>query len=134
MIPAQIIPLSEIPLTENGKLNCQALPEPRTIAVARTAPRTDTERKLAGIWTDVLGIEGVGVEDNFFDLGGHSLLAIQAHLRIGDAFAIDLPLRTLFEARGLEALAREIDALQDGAAADDGALREIAALMDELEA
>ena len=61
------------------------------------APRTATEELLAGIWATVLGVEQVGVEDNFFEVGGHSLLATQLISRIREVFAIEMPLRTLFE-------------------------------------
>jgi amino acid adenylation domain-containing protein/non-ribosomal peptide synthase protein (TIGR01720 family) len=133
MVPLHILAIPAIPLTENGKLDRRALPMPRATTAERQAPRTETERKLVGIWRDVLGVESVGLEDNFFDLGGHSLLAVQMHLQIGREFGIELPLRTLFEARSLSGLAEAIDTLRAGDDAEAQALREMAALMDELE-
>jgi acyl-coenzyme A synthetase/AMP-(fatty) acid ligase/acyl carrier protein len=134
MVPTQIIPVPAIPLTENGKLDRRALPQPRAVATSRDAPETETERKLAAIWRELLGVEGIGLQDDFFDLGGHSLLAIQVHLQIGRVFGIDVPLRTLFEARGLRELAHAVDGLCAEGNADAEALREMAELMDQMEA
>ncbi|MGH3896926.1 MAG: condensation domain-containing protein, partial [Pseudonocardiaceae bacterium] len=79
MVPSAFVVLDGLPLSPNGKLDRQALPAPDLTAavVGYVAPRTDTERVLAGIWADVLGVERVGVEDNFFELGGDSILSIQ---------------------------------------------------------
>jgi acyl carrier protein len=101
MIPAAFVMLERLPLTPNGKVDRKALPAPsqlqRRVETAFAAPRTATERALAAIWSSLLGIEGVGLHDNFFELGGHSLLATQVISRIRQSFAIDLPLRALFE-------------------------------------
>ncbi len=72
---------------------------------ASVAPRTETERVLAGFWTDLLGIARVGVEDSFFDVGGHSLIAVRLLRRIRERFAIDLPISVLFEAPTIAAFA-----------------------------
>ncbi|NET37230.1 MAG: amino acid adenylation domain-containing protein [Cyanothece sp. SIO1E1] len=76
MVPAVFLPLKQIPLTANGKVNRQALPDPKTVrqerAVAYVAPRTDMERTIATVWQETLRLEQVGMQDNFFDLGGHS--------------------------------------------------------------
>src|SRR5947207_14811455 len=78
MVPAAFVALDAWPLSPNGKLDRRALPAPDFAAVTGSlAPRTDTERLLAGVWADVLGVEPVGVEDNFFELGGDSILSIQ---------------------------------------------------------
>ncbi|WP_299541527.1 alpha/beta fold hydrolase, partial [uncultured Streptomyces sp.] len=89
MIPSTYITLDQLPLTPNGKVDTKALPAPDThrpdLANAYTAPRTDTERTLAAIWADVLGVDTVGVHDNFFALGGQSISAVRVTSRIREA-------------------------------------------------
>ena len=101
MVPAHFVLLESLPLTPNGKVDRKALPAPsnESIAVPRTsvAPRTGTEKALAAIWTELLKVDSVGVNDSFFDLGGHSLMAFKAVSRIRDVFAVDLPVQDLFE-------------------------------------
>jgi amino acid adenylation domain-containing protein len=86
MVPGQVLVLDAIPRTPNGKVDRNALPAPspesRRATAEAAAPETPTERLLAGIWEDLLGVEGVGIQDNFFDLGGHSLLAMRAVVRL----------------------------------------------------
>ncbi|MEY2932531.1 MAG: hypothetical protein RL033_3280, partial [Pseudomonadota bacterium] len=110
MLPAQWVRLSALPLTPNGKVDRRALraPERAYHADVDVEPRTEDERRLAQIWAEALRLERVGVRSDFFQLGGHSLLATQVVSRIRDAFQVELPLRTLFEARTIEALAREL--------------------------
>ncbi len=95
MIPAAFVTLQELPRTPNGKVDRRALPAPEMgrvgVATLMRPPRTPTEEVLVGIWVDVLGIDRVGIHDNFFDLGGHSLLATQAISRVRTAFKVDLP-------------------------------------------
>jgi len=111
MVPQAIAVLAKFPLTPNGKIDRQALPEPQTAAAQRAcvAPRNETERKIAEIWAEVLRRElaSISVDDNFFDLGGHSLMATQVVSRIRRGLAIELPLRTLFEHATIAALANE---------------------------
>jgi acyl carrier protein len=76
------------------------------------APRTPTEEVVAGIWVHVLGIEQVGVTDNFFDLGGHSLLATQIMSRVRDAFQIELPLRYVFETPTVAGLSKSVETVR----------------------
>ena len=113
MIPAAFVLLERLPLTPNGKVDRKVLPAPsqlqRRVEAAFAAPRTATERTLATIWSSLLGIEGVGLHDNFFELGGHSLLATQVISRIRQSFAIDLPLRALFESASIMSLAQRIE-------------------------
>ncbi|MBK1838043.1 hypothetical protein JHL17_11520, partial [Azospirillum sp. YIM B02556] len=110
MVPAHIVVLERLPLTPNGKLDRKALPEPAPDAGAgHIAPATVTEHALAEIWGAVLGVGRVGAADNFFVLGGHSLLATRVAAQIRDRFAVELPLRALFEAPTLAALAARID-------------------------
>lgn len=110
-VPSSFVTLEAIPLTSNGKVDRQALlalrSEPgRSI----TAPRTVTEELLSSLWENLLNVEQVGVEDNFFYLGGHSLSATQLMSRISDTFKLDLPLQSLFEGPTVVALAARIDA------------------------
>ncbi|MDR4472746.1 MAG: phosphopantetheine-binding protein [Nitrospira sp.] len=84
MVPTAVIALPALPLSANGKVDRHALPEPERDGQGvrhYVAPATPTETILAGLWTDVLKREGIGVQDNFFDLGGHSLLATQVMSR-----------------------------------------------------
>ncbi|WP_410668109.1 non-ribosomal peptide synthase/polyketide synthase [Amycolatopsis sp. cmx-4-68] len=82
LVPSAIVALDALPLSANGKVDRRALPEPRFDAGSESvAPRTEREAVLAGIWADVLGVERVGVEDNFFALGGDSILSIQVSAR-----------------------------------------------------
>ncbi|MGW5537840.1 non-ribosomal peptide synthase/polyketide synthase [Streptomyces sp. NPDC004009] len=85
MVPSVFVPLARLPLTPNGKTDRRALPAPGPAQAAdgpRTAPRTGTERRIARIWADVLGIEEVGADDNFFALGGDSILSMQVVSRL----------------------------------------------------
>jgi amino acid adenylation domain-containing protein len=101
MVPSQLVLLDRLPLTPNGKIDRLALPAPdpnRTGAEYPVdEPRTPVERELVTIWSEVLGIDAVGIHDDFFDLGGHSLLAARLADRIRRTFAIELPLRSIFE-------------------------------------
>jgi amino acid adenylation domain-containing protein len=112
MMPSTFVVLEALPLTPNGKVNRQALsaPDPsRELEKAYVAPRTPVEEVLVGIWASVLGLKQVGVHDNFFELGGHSLLATQLTSRVRDAFQVELPLHTLFEAPTVAGMAKYID-------------------------
>ena len=112
MIPSAFVEMESFPLTPNGKVNRRALPEPTTnrpeLSQTFVEPRTPTEEILAGIWRDVLGLERVGIYDNFFDLGGHSLLATQVIALTRKAFGIELPLLSLFESPAIAPLAQKI--------------------------
>jgi amino acid adenylation domain-containing protein len=121
MLPAHFIVLDALPLLPNGKLDRRALPAPDhsrpELAADYVAPRDDVEQRVVAIWEEVLGIEGVGVHDNFFDLGGHSLLATQIVSRLRSAFHAELPLRRLFETPTVEGLALAVTSSADGDAA-----------------
>ncbi|MFP2933494.1 condensation domain-containing protein, partial [Pyxidicoccus sp. 3LG] len=112
MVPSALVRLDALPLTAQAKVDRKALPAPDAVQTSPSktwlAPRTPTEELLANIWAQVLRVPRVGLQDNFFDLGGHSLLATQLNSRLRDAFGVDLPLRTLFEAPTLGALAERI--------------------------
>jgi amino acid adenylation domain-containing protein len=109
MVPAFFVPLEEIPLTPNGKIDVRALPSPETagsdLADAFVAPRTETEQKLAAIWSELLGREQIGIYNNFFALGGHSILATQVLSRVRDTFQVRLSLRDFFDKPTVAALA-----------------------------
>ena len=113
MVPAVFVLLDAFPLTTNGKVNRRALPTPDDrrpeLDQVFVACRTPTEELLAAIWSQVLGIERVGIYDNFFQLGGHSLLATQVVSRIREAFQVEMPLRRLFEAPTVAGLAESVD-------------------------
>ncbi|HLL83070.1 MAG TPA: amino acid adenylation domain-containing protein, partial [Longimicrobium sp.] len=85
MVPSAFVTLERLPLTPNGKVDRRALPAPEYAGSAvHTAPRDETEQRIARVWAEVLGVEEVGVEDNFFDLGGDSLLLMRVYTRLGD--------------------------------------------------
>jgi acyl carrier protein len=114
MVPAAFVVLETLPLTPSGKIDRRALPAPMPIESTQgyVAPRSPLEAKLVSIWSELLGVKRVGLHDNFFELGGHSLLATQLTSRIRDAFAVELPLRHLFESPTIAQLAQQIDSLQ----------------------
>jgi amino acid adenylation domain-containing protein len=113
MVPAKFVPLSALPLTASGKIDRRALPDPAEFELAAeyVAPRTPLEEELARIWADLLGVERVGVHDDFFALGGHSLLATQAVIRIRNTIA-DIELHSIFDAPTVAALADAIVAAE----------------------
>ncbi|MFG3054110.1 amino acid adenylation domain-containing protein [Kitasatospora sp. NPDC048239] len=110
MVPAALVLLDALPLTPSGKVDRAALPLPR-LGGAGAPPEGDCEELLADLWQEVLGVERVSRHDDFFSLGGHSLLATRLTARVRDVFDTDLPLRTVFEARTLAAMARRIEDL-----------------------
>ncbi|HEX8620257.1 MAG TPA: amino acid adenylation domain-containing protein, partial [Thermoanaerobaculia bacterium] len=116
MVPSAFVVLDALPLTPSGKLNRAALPAPATTRNdaerERVAPRTKLEETLCAIWSDVLAVDSVGIEDDFFALGGHSLLATQLVSRVRAALQVDLPLRSVFTHPTPAALARELETLQ----------------------
>jgi amino acid adenylation domain-containing protein len=112
MVPAAFIALDALPLTPNGKLNRNALPAPDWSISTETeyvAPRTPIEEALAEMWQDLLGVEKIGVQHDFFKLGGHSLLATRLVARIRDTLNKELALKTLFDAPTIAGLATALD-------------------------
>ena len=121
MVPGAFVPLEALPLTPNGKVDRDTLPAP-----ARTRPelpndwvppRTATEQAVARVWADVLGIEGIGADDDFFDLGGHSLQATQVVSQLRQAFGVELPVRAMFESPTVRGLAAAMEEGRDAGGA-----------------
>lgn len=127
MIPSRFVALDALPLTANGKLDVEALPDPATHALAEApagrAPTTPTERRLLDIVSGVVGRSDIGVDDDFFLIGGHSLLGTQVVVRARDAFGVELTLFHLFEGRTVARLATIIEelviAMLDGLSDED---------------
>ncbi|NOT86422.1 MAG: non-ribosomal peptide synthetase, partial [Methylococcaceae bacterium] len=133
MLPSALLRLDEIPMTSNGKINRQLL-QSKTIAIESTtpyvAPTNAIETALADIWQEVLGIQQVGIHDNFFALGGHSLLAIQIILRTNKNLSVNISLSTLFDAADIQQLAAIVAQSEQTEAGDT--LAEFAEKSDEL--
>ncbi len=113
MVPSTFVLLNALPLTPNGKVDHRALPTPdiatRNISNGFVSPRTPIEAQLIQIWSEVLGVEHIGVNDNFFELGGHSLTTIRVVSQVNETFQIKLPLRHLFTAPTIAELAQIIE-------------------------
>jgi enterobactin synthetase component F len=117
LVPGAFVVVAALPRTASGKLDRAALPALEPVAAAdaaqadTAAPRTDTERRLAAIWSAVLGRDRIGVDDNFFRIGGHSLLVMSMMSRVRREFGDALVLRHFFAGPTLAAFARQIDTL-----------------------
>jgi amino acid adenylation domain-containing protein len=113
MMPSAFVILESLPLTPNGKVDRKALPVPDSSNLITEeeylTPATPTQEILANIWQEIIGIERIGIQDNFFDLGGHSLIATRVVSQIRQIFNIELSLRSLFEKVTIEDLAQEIE-------------------------
>jgi acyl carrier protein len=109
MVPTAFVVLDRLPLNRHGKLDRQALPDPQAHADAAQmsyeAPRNQIEQMVAAIWAEVLHVEKVGINANFFDLGGHSLLMVQVCDRVQAAFGRELSLVEMFRHPTVSALA-----------------------------
>ncbi|MFF3459222.1 amino acid adenylation domain-containing protein [Streptomyces sp. NPDC002730] len=117
MVPAVVVPLAQMPLTPSGKIDRDRLPVPARgsrKSSGRTEPRTPTERALAAMLADLLSLDSVGADDDFFALGGHSLLAGRLAARVRSELGRELPLRRVFEARTVAAMALLIDSAAAG--------------------
>ncbi|CAN5910511.1 hypothetical protein BH11MYX2_BH11MYX2_32370 [soil metagenome] len=135
LIPGAYVICDEFPLTPNGKLDRAALPPPSarlTEAAPSEQPTSELEVWLATTWAELLGVDAVGLDDNFFDLGGHSLLLTQLIVRINAELGLDAPLRVLFTAPTVRGLS---EAMADQWAENQAMLAEIEQMSpDEVEA
>ncbi|NKB76040.1 MAG: amino acid adenylation domain-containing protein [Gammaproteobacteria bacterium] len=116
MVPSAFVPLEKIPLTPNGKVDRKRLyvlaeNEIHSTNVEFIAPRNDVEQQIADIWAEVMGVEQISVQGNFFALGGHSLMVTRVISRISAQFGIEIPLQTLFLSPTVEDLAKAIQRL-----------------------
>jgi tyrocidine synthetase-3 len=111
------VELKEMPLSPNGKIDRKALPEPEgarpELKVEYIAPQTETEKVLEEIWRRVLGVERIGILDDFFDLGIDSLLATQLLAQVNSSFQIELPLRASFDSSNIQAMAQLVERVID---------------------
>ncbi|WP_341531092.1 amino acid adenylation domain-containing protein [Nostoc sp. UHCC 0302] len=116
MVPSEFILLNTLPLTANGKVNRQALPQLQNLRTqfktSYVMPQTEAEQVIASIWQEVLRVEKVGIDDNFFELGGDSLQATQVISRMREKFQVNLPVQNLIQAPTLTSLAKSIEEIQ----------------------
>lgn len=119
MMPTQFVVLERLPLTPSGKLDRRALPAPQvsdlSLDASSVAPESDLEKRIAAVWSEVLGIDTIGVDSGFFTIGGHSLLATQVVSRLSEQLHIEVPLRLLFERPTIRLLAQSLSTLHPGA-------------------
>jgi amino acid adenylation domain-containing protein/thioester reductase-like protein len=116
MVPNTFVMMDSMPLTPNGKVDRRALPTPSQkrpdLGVEMVEPRNEIEQNLANTWSQILGIEPIGIHDNFFDLGGHSLFIAQMMTQVERIFLVKLPLSEMFAAPTIAGLAQTITIAQ----------------------
>jgi amino acid adenylation domain-containing protein len=121
MVPAVFVELAALPLNRNGKIDRAALPSVDGVRPdlvdAYVAPSTPAQERLAAVWAEILGVDRVGVHDNFFALGGHSLLATQVMSQVRTLFDVEVPVAVLFDTPTVAGLAAAVDAAVPGTAA-----------------
>ena len=117
MIPAVFIPIAALPLSSSGKVDRKALPAPERGALSdgteKALPRTPLEESLAELWRDLLGVERIGRDDDFFTLGGHSLLATRLTSRLRDRLQVEVPPQLVFQTPQLAALAEALERVRE---------------------
>ncbi len=123
MIPTTLIPLAQIPHTPAGKIDYQRLPDPAELAptaqaveagaAAAAGPLTETEQQITAIWQEVLAVDTIAREDNFFHIGGHSLMAAQVFSRLRTRLDVQIPLREIYTHPTIAALAKRVDDVAD---------------------
>jgi len=119
MIPQTFVPIDAIPLNNNGKIDKQALPAPTRAEPASDAPQapsTSTEAVLAAIWCDLLAVDTIGIDNDFFDMGGHSLLAVRMVAAVETATGVRLPLEALFKGATIRQMAEALSVAGRGQA------------------
>lgn len=133
MVPSAFLPVEAFPLTPSGKVDRRALPEPGStrpeLATPYLAPQSWTQEELCKVWAEVIGINTVGIHDNFFDLGGHSLAATRLISRVIQTFHLELPLKALFDSPTVAEMAEIIVQNQSKKASDE----ELARMLNEVE-
>jgi acyl carrier protein len=116
MVPGIWVELESLPVTQNGKIDKRALPEPdisELLSNEFVAPRDKTEEKLIDIWQKLLGVEKIGINDNFFELGGHSLMVMRIVSAIRKEFAVEIPIRDIFNYPTIAQLAEQLHVKSD---------------------
>jgi amino acid adenylation domain-containing protein len=112
MLPDYFVQMQELPLTINGKVDKKQLPQPEELAVESgveyVAPQNETEERLATIWQDILGVEKIGIKENFFECGGHSLKAMKLLARVHREFNVKLKLEDMFNNSSIEEMSKEL--------------------------
>jgi len=119
MVPSAVVFLERLPLLSSGKIDRRSLPEPGRdrpeLAASFVSPQNEKERVIAQVWQEVLGLDRVGIHDNFFDLGGHSILAAEVHGKLRERLQADFPLIELFQHPTVHALAGRLGKAEDTA-------------------
>ncbi|MGH8464305.1 MAG: phosphopantetheine-binding protein, partial [Pseudomonas sp.] len=115
MVPIHLLAVAQMPLSPNGKLDRRQLPDPASLIAPRTCrtPHSALQQQVAQAWQQVLKVEQVGLDDNFFQLGGHSLMATQVVMRLREQLAVEVPLKLLFESADLEDFCAAVQGLQE---------------------
>ncbi|MHC2086948.1 amino acid adenylation domain-containing protein [Methylobacterium sp. CM6244] len=136
MVPAHIVSVPSLPLTPNGKLDLHALPAPLPLSRASAEPEGAMEVALAEVWREVLEVDAIGRDDDFFGLGGHSLTAAQLAMRVKQRLGVTVPIRALFEAPTLRGYALAVTSNETAGDGRDEAddLSDMDALLADLEA
>ena len=121
MVPGTFVPLEELPLLPNGKVDRRSLPplDAASLTSNYVAPRNAIEELLAGMWAEILNVKQVGIYDNFFELGGHSLLAVRLNSRLRSTFRVEAPLNLLFETPTIAGLGETIGRLARNGGVDE---------------
>jgi hypothetical protein len=122
MVPSRFVTIDRVPLTPNGKIDRNALPSPEEVPatpVQHVEPANELERTIAGAWCSTLGIEQVGVQQNFFDVGGHSLLVVQLHRKLRDVVSQPLSLVDLYRFPTIRSLTDHLTSQGSGAALEE---------------
>jgi amino acid adenylation domain-containing protein len=137
MVPSTFVELDELPITPNGKLDRTSLPAPDgarpRLERPYAAPETPVQETLASVWREVLGIDRVGIDDDFFHLGGHSMLAVRMAARVRDTFGLELALAQVFEHPTIRELGGSVTGQMLGEV-DDGELADLLAELGEPQA